>query len=365
VGLLAGGVAHDFNNLLTVILASASLARREDQPADVQAELDAIEEAGTRGAQLTRQLLAVSRTQPLESRTVDVNARIGELTTMLRRLLPETIAIEHLSHTPHALVRGDPTQIDQVLMNLCINARDAMPHGGRLTLETELADIEQAYVAMHPRARPGRYVLITVTDTGTGMAPEVVDRIFEPFFTTKSERAGTGLGLAVAYGVVVQHGGMLHCYSEPGVGTTFRIYLPLQDQAETEPVVPRNQLEIGGSERILVAEDDPAIRAALERVLERAGYVATIVAHGDAACEAVDAAAYDLVLLDVVMPGRSCADTLAHIRKARPDARVLLSSGYTADTNVADLLRDGKTAFLRKPYDPPALLRAIRGALER
>lgn len=365
VGLLAGGVAHDFNNLLTVILASASLAERPGQDPDVAAELATIREAADRGARLTRQLLAVSRTQPLQLQSVDVDARIDELLAMLKRIFPATIALSHLAHAANSRVEGDPVQIDQVLMNLCINARDAMPDGGQLTLETDQVQIDGALIARHPGARPGTYLLVTVTDTGTGIPAAILDRIFEPFFTTKGERAGTGLGLAVAYGIVRQHGGALQCYSEVGVGTTFKVYLPQFGRtAVVAAALPAVTPARGGHERLLVAEDDPAIRSALARVLDRAGYDAVIVATGDAACAAIDREAFDLVVLDVVMPGKSCRDTLAHLREVRPALRVLLSSGYSADTNVAELLRDGHCKFLRKPYDPEGLLRAVREALE-
>jgi len=364
LGLLAGGVAHDFNNLLTVVLATVELAQRPGLDPEVAGALTTIMEAASRGAQLTQQLLAVGRAQPLDLMNVDVNQRIRGLITLLQRVFPATITMVHHARSSAALVTGDPSQLDQLLMNLCINARDAMPHGGRVTLETENVTLNGSSTGLQPWARSGDYLLVMVTDTGVGMTPDVAERVFEPFFTTKGEKRGTGLGLAVAYGIVRQHGGYIHCYSEVGVGTTFKIHLPLKTLPE---VVVRPQRDVpatGGSEHILLAEDDPAIRATIQRVLDRAGYRVHVVATGDAACAAVDRERFDLVILDVVMPGKSCRDTLAQVRTRRPEIRVLLTSGYSAETNVAELVRDAGCEFLRKPYDIDGLLRAIRRALE-
>jgi signal transduction histidine kinase len=364
LGLLAGGVAHDFNNLLTVILAGASMAQQAMAPTDASREdLGAVLEAASRARALTRQLLAMSHAQALQLRALDLNDQLGQLLTLLRRLLPETVAIDLIPGARLPQVEGDAAQLDQVFMNLCINAREAMPSGGRITLETEQVVLNGPFVAAHPWAKPGRYVLTTVTDTGVGMPRDVQEHVFEPFFTTKKERGGTGLGLAVAYGVIRQHGGLLHCYSEVGVGTSFKVYLPAYARAagdvghKVEAAVPR------GNERILVAEDDPAVRAMTVRVLKGAGYDVVAVENGAAAARSASEGVFALVLLDVVMPEMSGREAFKAVRAAQPAARIVLASGYTADIDIGDLLANGGV-FLQKPYDPDELLRMVRRVLD-
>jgi signal transduction histidine kinase len=366
LGLLAGGIAHDFNNLLTVIFAGASMARTALEPAhQIQQDLEAVLDAAARARALTRQLLAMSHAQALQLRPLDLNQQVGQLLTLLRRVLPETVTIDLIPGARLPLVEGDAAQLDQVIMNLCINAREAMPHGGRITIETEHVVINGPFVKAHPWAKPGRYVLTTVTDTGAGMSREVQEHVFEPFFTTKKERGGTGLGLAVAYGVVRQHGGLLHCYSEIGVGTSFKVYLPAHTRPagdvgrKVEAAVPR----ACGDERILVAEDDPAVRALTVRVLRGAGYDVVAVENGVEAARVAAGGPFALVLLDVVMPEMSGRDAFKAIRAAQPEARILLASGYTADIEIGDLLASGGT-FLQKPYDPDELLRIVRRVLD-
>jgi len=365
VGELAGGVAHDFNNLLTVVLSSALMAKEAGTQEDLHADLDAVIEAARRGQALTQQLLAMSRAQPLSVVSISPNARVAALVPLLTRMIPETIAVDFIPHHHDGYVEADPTQFDQVLMNLAINARDAMPNGGRLTIEIEHVVVNGAFRATHPWAKPGRYVLITVTDDGVGMPPEVVGRVFEPFFTTKQDRAGTGLGLSVAHGIVRQHGGLLHCYSEPGVGTTFKIYWPISERSAAD-VGPKLEGPVrGGTESILVAEDDTAVAGVARRILEGAGYSVAVVNSGHAACDTAATEAFDLVLLDVVMPGLSAHEVIAELNRTRPGLRILLASGYTADTNVGELVRQSSIQLLRKPYDPDQLLRAVRRRLER
>lgn len=364
LGLLAGGIAHDFNNLLTVILAGTALARHALGPSQAaQTELDTVVGAAERARDLTRQLLAMSHSQPLELRPLDLNDRLKQLIALLQRVLSETISLELIEGVRLPLVEGDASQLDQVFMNLCINAREAMLTGGKITIETEQVLLNADFVAAHPWAASGRYCMVTVTDTGTGMPREVVDRIFEPFFTTKKERGGTGLGLAVAYGVVRQHRGLLHCYSEPGVGTVFKIYLPVFVRVASEISNKIDGKAPRGYEKILIGEDDPAVRAATVRVLESAGYSVVAAENGVEACQAASRNRFDLVLLDVIMPEMSCRDALNGLRAELPNARYILSSGYTGDVNVDDLLRDG-TAFLEKPYDPGQLLRLVRQVLD-
>jgi signal transduction histidine kinase len=364
LGLLAGGIAHDFNNLLTIILGSAGLLRDRVEGSLALSCADAVIGAAERGRDLTRQLLAMSRSQPLELRPIDLNDRLGQLLLLLKRLLPENVELDLIQASRLPLVKIDGSQVDQVFMNLCVNARDAMPNGGRITIETEQVVVNGAFAKTHPWAKPGRYVLTTVTDTGSGMAQDVVERVFEPFYTTKPQGAGTGLGLAVAYGIVRQHLGMLHCYSEPGVGTTFKVYLPVHSRSASDVgtkiagAVPR------GNERILVAEDDPAVRAVIESILDTAGYRVVAVESGEAACEIAAREPVDLVLLDVVMPGMTGREALERIRLVRPGARFILSSGYTAQTDTSDPFDAGATTLLEKPYDPDRLLRAVRRALD-
>ncbi|HET9929828.1 MAG TPA: ATP-binding protein, partial [Polyangiaceae bacterium] len=364
LGMLAGGIAHDFNNLLTVIMASAGLAQQLSNTEDLSAEIDAVLGAAKRASDLTRQLLAMSREQELSLRPLDMNGQLSQLLDLARRVLPENISIDLIEGHGLPLVEGDSSQIDQVFMNLFVNARDAMAEGGRLTVETEQVLINGRYTEAHPWARAGRYVLVTVTDTGTGMPREVLDRVFEPFFTTKGTRKGTGLGLAVAYGIVRQHRGMLHCYSEVGVGTTFKIYLPAVERLASEVGTKLQAMPVLGEERILVAEDDELVRGVAVRILERAGYRVVAVEDGDAACRAISRAEFDLVLLDVVMPGMPCRDVIERILTFDPRARILLSSGYTAGANVAALTTRTGFELLRKPYDPDQMLIAVRRTLD-
>jgi signal transduction histidine kinase/ActR/RegA family two-component response regulator len=364
LGMLAGGIAHDFNNLLMVILSGASLAEEAVRDPEVLADLRVVIEAAERGRDLTRQLLALSRNQELTLTSLDMNERLQSLVQLVRRVLPATITVDVIPGAKLPLIEGDASQLDQVFMNLCINARDAMPAGGRLTIETEQVVVNGSYAATHPWAQPGRYVLVTVTDTGVGMPREILERIFEPFFTTKRDHAGTGLGLAVAYGIIRQHGGMLNCYSEVGVGTTFKVYLPVQVRAVRD-VGSKLEGAVGtGSERVLIAEDDPAVRLVVRRILERGGYRVVAVEDGEAACRSAAEQAFDLVILDVVMPGMTCQAALERLSSLLPAARFLLSSGYTAETNVAALLTGVGHELLRKPYDPDRLLRAVRRVLD-
>jgi signal transduction histidine kinase/ActR/RegA family two-component response regulator len=364
LGMLAGGIAHDFNNLLTVIMASAGMAEEQATAPEQQTELRAVIGAARRASELTRQLLAMSREQDLSLRPLDLNSQLAQMLELTRRVIPENIGIDFIEGPGIPLIEGDASQIDQVFMNLFLNARDAMAEGGRLTVETELVLINGRYTEAHPWARAGRYVLATVTDTGTGMPREVVDRVFEPFFTTKGPRTGTGLGLAVAYGIVRQHRGMLHCYSEVGLGTTFKIYLPALERLASSIGDKLEALPVVGEERILVAEDDELVRGVAIRILERAGYRVSAVADGDAACRAVCRETFDLILLDVIMPGMQCREVVERILAFNPRARILLSSGYTAGANVTTLTERTGFELLRKPYDPDQMLRAVRRTLE-
>jgi signal transduction histidine kinase/ActR/RegA family two-component response regulator len=365
LGLLAGGIAHDFNNLLTVIIASGRLAEAQIEHAGARAEVQQVLEAAERACSLTRQLLAMSRAQGLSLRPIDLNELLRKLVQMMRRVLPENILVELIECRSLPQIEGDASQIEQVFMNLLINARDAMPNGGQLTLETEQVLVNGHYAETHPWAKAGRYVLATVTDNGSGMTREVQEHIFEPFFTTKGPKAGTGLGLAVSYGIVRQHEGMFHCYSELGVGSSFKVYLPVASRLASsvgnklKAAVPR------GNGHILIAEDDAAVRAVAMRILERGGYHVKGTGSADEACIALAAQPFDLILMDVVMPGMSCQDAVQRMRQLCPSAVILLSSGYTAGTSVLELVAQTGLQLLEKPYDPDELLSAVSALLER
>ncbi len=364
IGVLAGGVAHDFNNLITVIVASTSMARTATDLAEVREYLDGITDAADRAQALTKQLLAMSRAQQLSLQDVDPVELLSNLVPLLRRVIPSTIVIDLIAPALGVLVEADPTQLDQVIMNLCLNARDAMPKGGKINIEAELVLINGAFRETHPWAVPGRYLLVSVSDTGVGISKDQMDRIYEPFFTTKGEFAGTGLGLAVAHGIVQQRGGMLHCESELGVGTTFRMYLPQLARAARVAGTKIERAATGGTERILVGEDDPGVRYVVQLILERAGYEVVLVRNGQEVLDTLATMKFSLVLLDVVMPGLPAAETIGKIRDLYPLTALLVSSGYPADANISDLLRDQRVAFLPKPYDPERLLRAIRTELD-
>ena len=373
LGLLAGGIAHDFANLLTVILTSSSLASARSRDPLVSEELSAITGAAERGALLTRQLLAISRTPPLSLQAVDLGDRLRSLASLLHRVLPERIALELSDDGQAALVEIDPSQLDQVLMNLCLNARDAMPDGGVVRIRTEVVpagivpeagpvEPEPAEAAIAPGGTAGPWIAVTVTDSGSGMPPDVAARVFEPFFTTKPDRAGTGLGLAVVFSIVRQHGGSVTCTSAVGQGTTFRVLLPAACQHDARvpapAVIPRH-----GSGRILVADDDVDIRETVSRILDSAGYSTVAVADGDEACAAARTEHFDLAFLDVVMPGPTCHDLVARLRAIRPRLRLLLSSGYAAEAEILRLAHEQCSGLLVKPFAFAELMRAIHDAM--
>ena len=364
LGLLAGGIAHDFNNLLTVITVSSALALERATDATQRTEIKSVMDAARRGEDLTRQLLAMSRAQELELKLIDVNLHLRQLLRIVRRILPENIEIDMIEAAGLSLIEGDGSQIDQVFMNLLINARDAMPYGGRLTIETQQVLVNGHFAVTHPWAKSGRYVLVTITDNGVGMSREVQERVFEPFFTTKGPRVGTGLGLAVVYGIVRQHRGMVHCYSEEGIGTTFKVYLPAAEQLASDVGTKIERQPVGGRENILVAEDDEFVRTVVHRILERAGYQVKVVEDGESACRAAAETPFDVVLLDVVMPGMSCFDTVTRIKLLLPHTPIILSSGYAAGANTSTLIKLTGNEILTKPYDPDRMLLAVRNALD-
>ena len=370
IGNLAGGIAHDFNNLLSVILCCTdfALARvREDDR--TREELLEVHKAGARAVALTRQLLAFSRKQMLQPVVLDLNQIAAGVEKMLRRILGEDIDYVQVLAPDLGAVRADPGQIEQVLMNLVVNARDAMPDGGKLTIETSNVDLDEEYAARHVAVKAGPYVHFAVSDTGCGMDAATQARIFEPFFTTKEKGKGTGLGLSTAYGIVAQSGGHIWVYSEPGQGTTFKIYLPRELSAKMTVTTSRLAAvptSPTGTETILVVEDEEAILNIAKRILREAGYtVLTAASPDDAlmACKAQQGKIH-LLLTDVVMPqmgGRVLAETLV---VARPGIKVLYMSGYTDDAIVHHGTLDPGTHFITKPFTAADLARKVREVLD-
>ena len=368
VGRLAGGVAHDFNNLLGVITGYGEITRgklRVDDP--LRAKVDQILKAAERAAGLTRQLLAFSRQQVLQPRIVDLNDLVSNLEKMLRRLIGEDVELATSLDPGLGSVKADPGQIEQVLMNLAVNARDAMPDGGRLTIETRNAELDPDYAARRPPTRTGPYVMLAVTDSGMGMDAETQSHLFEPFFTTKEMGKGTGLGLSTVYGIVKQSGGYIWCYSEVGLGTTFKVYLPRVD----EETAPANRPaaaapSAGGSETLLLIEDDPALRELLAETLEEGGYTVLVANDGAAALQIADeyAGAIHLIVTDVIMPGLTGRQAAETIKAARSEVEILFISGYTNDAIAKHGVLEPGAKFLSKPFTPDELLRKVREVLD-
>jgi two-component system, cell cycle sensor histidine kinase and response regulator CckA len=368
VGRLAGGIAHDFNNLLTVIGGYTTLMLRKLGPDDPMREkAEGVKEAADRAADLTRQLLAFSRKQILQPRIIDLNSLIRGTGKMLRALISEDYDIVTVLKPGLGHISADPGQVEQILMNLLVNARDAMPDGGRIVIETAAVELGGEYAGTHIAATPGPYVMLAVTDSGTGMDAETLRHIFEPFFTTKDVSKGTGLGLSTVYGIVKQSGGSIWVYSEPGEGTTFKIYLPRVD-AEAEAVGQHgSDAECApGSETILLVEDDPAVGAFARDVLEDCGYrvlAANDPAEGLRLCESHEGPIH-LLLTDVVMPRMNGRQLAAAAAERRPEMRVLYMSGYTDDAVLRRGLLDPELPFIQKPFTPDALELKVREVLD-
>ncbi|WP_181233610.1 protein kinase domain-containing protein [Enhygromyxa salina] len=366
IGTLAGGVAHDFNNLLTVVLGACELAILQvDNPSEVGISLADIRDAAERASDLTRQLLAFSRRQVLKPKRVDVNALVTDIAKLLRRLIGENIELQSELTSEGCGVHVDPSQLEQVLMNLVVNARDAMPDGGVLTVRTRRAQIGAEDPPATPAVEPGAYVILEVEDTGLGIPADQLERIFEPFFTTKPAGLGTGLGLSTVLGIVEQSGGSLFVDSEPGRGTRFCIFLPFGDtKPDRAPLAPIPISEVDSRTVILIVEDEAAVRGLTARMLQGLGYQVLVASNGDEAVfVAGQADAIDLLLVDVVMPGlngRELADRIIH---AWPDIKVLYMSGYTDDAIMRLGVLDGSRAFLQKPFSRQSLAHAIDGVL--
>ena len=368
VGQLAGGVAHDFNNMLTAITGYSGLLLDDLETGDRRREdVDEIKKAANRAAVLTRQLLAFSRQQMLQPRVLDLNATIAELQKMLGRLIGDDIDLATQLDPALGSVKADGGQIEQVLMNLVVNARDAMPQGGKITVETANVELDDEYARKHAVTRPGAYVMLAVSDTGVGMDSETQARIFEPFFTTKEPGKGTGLGLSTVYGIVKQSDGHVWVYSELGRGTTFKVYLPrVEEVAENADLSESAAPSRGGTETILLVEDDEAVRGLALRVLRRTGYTVLEATTGvDALRICADAGAtIDLVVTDMMMPemgGRELAQKLAEVH---PRAQLLFMSGYTEEAVRKNGFLEPGVAFLEKPFTADGLRDMVRQALD-
>src|SRR5579871_775645 len=368
VGMLAGGVAHDFNNLLTIITGYSQLMLNNLGPNDPNRHsAEQIMKAGERAAALTKQLLAFSRRQVLQPKVLDLNRVVKNSSSMLQRLIGEDIDLRLELDSDLGRVSADPGQLEQVLMDLVVNARDAMPKGGTLTIETRNRELDDEYVATHLNVKPGAYVQLGVSDTGHGMDEATRARLFEPFFTTKTVGKGTGLGLSTVFGIIRQSGGSVEVYSEPGSGTSVKVYLPRMDQpASVEAEVARRQLA-RGTETILLVEDDEMVRNLVRETLEREGY--KLIDAADPADAARIAETYrgpiDLLITDVVMPKINGRDLAERITKRRRELKVLYMSGYTDHAIVNSGLLQKEVAFLQKPFTPAALTEKVREVLEQ
>ena len=367
IGRLAGGVAHDFNNLLMVIKGHTELLLNVLPPADhVTRKVEQIDRAADRAAALTRQLLAFSRMQVLQPRAMNLNSVVQEMANLIPRLIGEDIELVVRSSADLGTIRADASQMEQIIMNLAVNSRDAMPKGGRFTIETSNVELDNLYRAAHPVVQPGKYVLLAVSDTGTGMDAETQAHIFEPFFTTKEQGKGTGLGLATVYGVVKQSGGFIWVYSELGRGTTFKIYLPRVDEAAASiPVVHIPSSLARGTETVLLAEDEQDVREVAREFLESAGYTVLEAAGGAEALEvsAAHAGPIDLLITDMVMPGISGQELARKMRALREGIRVIYMSGYSEHAAGEAAKCDAAAMVLTKPFSRAVLLRTVRDIL--
>jgi len=369
IGRLAGGIAHDFNNLLTVIKGYSELALIKLKEGDpLKGNIEEIHRASQRAADLTRQLLAFSRRQILEFKVLDLNTILRDMDKMLLRILGEDIELVTLFAEGIGRVRTDPGQIEQMILNLAVNARDAMPNGGKLTIETSNIELNENYVRFHIAVKPGLYVMLSVSDTGVGMTPEVKERVFEPFFTTKEKGKGTGLGLSTVYGIVKQSGGNIWVYSELDHGTTFKIYLPrVEEEASTLLHGDDKRSLPQGSETVLLVEDDLSVRGLVVQVLRENGYNLLEAANGNEALRMAQeyAGEIHLLLTDVVMPQMGGKELADRLKTLRPNIKVLFTSGYTDNAIVHHGVLEPGIDFLQKPFSPAALAHKVREVLDR
>jgi two-component system cell cycle sensor histidine kinase/response regulator CckA len=369
MGRLAGGISHDFNNLLSVIIGYSELAQNDlDREHPVSKHVEQIKKAGQRAASLTRQLLAFSRKQVLQTRALNLNGIVNSVSKMLCRLIGEDISLVLRLAEPLSSVRVDLGQMEQVLMNLAVNARDAMPEGGRIFVETADVELDEVYSQGHRVVKPGPYVMLSVSDTGVGMDQATLSRIFEPFFTTKEPGRGTGLGLSTVYGIVKQSGGYIWVYSELFRGTTVKIYLPPSDQPAESLLPPAAKVVLPtGTETILLVEDDEALRKVTISLLQSGGYK---MLEADNAVSAINISDrfdgnIDLLLSDVILPGKSGPDLALEIKRNRPNIKFLYASGYTGDMIAHQGVLDPGTTLLSKPFSKETLLTTVREVLDK
>jgi PAS domain S-box-containing protein len=367
VGTLAGGVAHDFNNALTGIVGFGELLRMK-MAGDEQAlhDVDEILRCAERAATLTRQLLTFARRQVMEPVNLNLSALVADLMNLIGKVVGEQIEVNTSLEKNVPSIHADRGQIEQVVMNLCLNARDAMPEGGRLVVETGDVYLEEEYVRQNPYMRTGRYVLLTVSDTGIGMDEKTRERVFEPFFTTKGPDKGTGLGLAMVYGIVKQHGGFIHLYSEPGRGTAFKVYFPaIEAQPDAVPEKRREEIVRGGTETILLAEDEEAIRILAERILTGYGYTVLVARNGEEAIEMFRRnKEIVLAVLDAVMPRKGGKEAFEEMHNQNPLLKVIFMSGYSANAIHDSFVLTAGMPFLQKPFGPTILARKVREILD-
>jgi len=367
IGTLSGGIAHDFNNILTVILGHTEVLLKELQSSPEESgHLRSIDEASRRASALTRQLLAFSRKQVLQPKVLNLNSLIVDLDKMLRRLISENIELETVTDPQLGATRTDPGQIEQVVMNLVVNARDAMKSGGRITIETANVTLDEDYVRVHPTARPGPHVMLAVSDTGEGISPDIMPHIFEPFFTTKEVGKGTGLGLSTVYGIVKQSGGNVWVYSQPGRGSTFKIYLPRVDEPAPFAAEATLHSVSSGAETVLLVEDEPALRDLIKIALTAGGF--TVIDAPTPADALILSRKHTgplhLLLTDVIMPGMDGPALAKQMQGERPDIKVLFMSGYATNFIMHDGVVDPGTNFLEKPFHPRTLLNKVREVLD-
>ena len=368
VGRLAGGLAHDINNYVTAITSQCELVRMKAEPRTAQ-KMDMVISTAGKITALIRRLLAFSKQQPVDPQVIDLNEVVEGLRGMIRRLVGEDLQFETFLAGHLWPARIDPSQVEQIIVNLLVNAREASPRGGKVTIETANVVLDREYLKNNPLVKPGEYLLLAVSDSGTGMPPEVRDRVFEPFFTTKEGTEARGLGLATVYGIVQQNGGHVAVYSEVGQGTTFRIYLPRSGEERSAPVPPLRSTEMpleGGAETILLVEDNDELRGAARGILEALGYSVAAAANGAEALATFEriGGLVDLVICDVVMPGMSGQEIVERIRAKSPGTRVLFMSGYTDNVVVRHGILEGEFEFLEKPFSADRLAAKIRQVLE-
>ncbi len=370
IGKLAGGVAHDFNNLLTVIVGYSEMVLAGLPKGDPAGPLvKEMLHAGERASSLTRQLLAFSRKTVLAPKVLDVNELVANLGKMLRRLIGEDIQLTMVLGSKLDRVKADPGLLEQAMINLAVNARDAMPQGGRLTIETKEAELDEGYLLGHPGAQPGRYIVLAVTDTGCGIDPGIQNQIFEPFFTTKEVGKGTGLGLSMVYGFAKQSGGYVTCDSQPGKGASFRLYLPCIAEGVVASEVARRGVEVPqilSPKTILLVEDEEAVRNLAQLVLQRCGYDVLVAANGRQALKIAEEhpAPIHLLVSDVVMPELTGSQVAVALRPVHPETKVLFLSGYMDDAMIRHRILESRAAFLQKPFSPPHLASKVREVLE-